>query len=138
MPAVRQSMRKIREVLRLRHECGLSKRQIAPVVGIGTTTVFGCSGPANLWSGNEVHAAAPFLLPASADARPHPRASSSAPCPDLENKSSSLTDRLPATPFAGTIGAIRCLFSFCSDRDRFAAAWLTEARSNGRTRRGTR
>jgi len=33
-------MRKIREVLRLHHECGLSKRQIAPVVGIGTTTVF--------------------------------------------------------------------------------------------------
>ena len=40
MPAVRQSMRKIREVLRLHHECGLSKRQIAPIVGIGTTTVF--------------------------------------------------------------------------------------------------
>ncbi len=40
MPAARQSMRKIREVLRLHHECGLSKRQIAPIVGIGITTVF--------------------------------------------------------------------------------------------------
>ena len=39
-------MRKIREVLRLHHGCGLSKRQIAPIVGIGTTTVFDYSARA--------------------------------------------------------------------------------------------
>jgi transposase len=32
-------MRKIREVLRLHHACGLSKRKIAPLVGIGPTAV---------------------------------------------------------------------------------------------------
>ena len=37
MPAARVAMRKIREVLRLHHACGLSKRKIAPLVGIGPT-----------------------------------------------------------------------------------------------------
>ncbi len=35
MPAARVAMRKIREVLRLHHVCGLSKRRIAPLIGIG-------------------------------------------------------------------------------------------------------
>ena len=39
MPAARLAMRKIREVLRLHHACGLSKRKIAPLVGIGPTAV---------------------------------------------------------------------------------------------------
>ena len=39
MPATRVAMRKIKEVLRLHHACGLSKRKIAPLVGIGPTAV---------------------------------------------------------------------------------------------------
>ncbi len=39
MPTERLSMRKVREVLRLKFACGLSKRQIAAAVGIGATTV---------------------------------------------------------------------------------------------------
>lgn len=39
MPAARLSMRKVREVLRLKHACGASDRLIAQLVGIGRTTV---------------------------------------------------------------------------------------------------
>src|SRR4051812_26381887 len=39
MPAERLSMRKAREVLRLKHACGASVRTIARSVGIGHTTV---------------------------------------------------------------------------------------------------
>ncbi|HTR17018.1 MAG TPA: IS21 family transposase [Acetobacteraceae bacterium] len=39
MPAERLSMRKVREVLRLRHACGASVRTIARAVGVGHTTV---------------------------------------------------------------------------------------------------
>ena len=39
MPAERVAMRKIREVLRLHFACGLSKRRIAPLVGVGPSTV---------------------------------------------------------------------------------------------------
>jgi transposase len=39
MPAERLSMRKVREVLRLRHACGASVRTIAQSVGVGRTTV---------------------------------------------------------------------------------------------------
>ena len=39
MPTVRIAMRKIRDVLRLHYENGLSKRRIAPRVGLGVTTV---------------------------------------------------------------------------------------------------
>src|SRR5947209_20521768 len=39
MPAERLSMRKVREVLRLRYGCGASERVIARSVGIGRTTV---------------------------------------------------------------------------------------------------
>ena len=39
MPAARVAMRKIREVLRLHHACGLSKRKIAPLVRVGPTAV---------------------------------------------------------------------------------------------------
>ena len=39
MPAERLSMRKVREVLRLRHACGASVRTIALSVGVGHTTV---------------------------------------------------------------------------------------------------
>ena len=39
MPAARLSMRKVREVLRLKHACGASDRLIAQSVGIGRTTV---------------------------------------------------------------------------------------------------
>ena len=35
MPAERAPMRKVREVLRLRHAMGVSERQIAVTVGIG-------------------------------------------------------------------------------------------------------
>ena len=41
MPTERLSMRKIREVLRLRFVCGLSKRQIAAAVAISTTAAGG-------------------------------------------------------------------------------------------------
>ncbi|MBV9622494.1 MAG: helix-turn-helix domain-containing protein, partial [Acidobacteria bacterium] len=39
MPARRMSMRKIKEVLRLRLELGLGQRQIARSCGIGLSTV---------------------------------------------------------------------------------------------------
>lgn len=39
MPAERLSMRKVREVLRLKYACGASVRTIARGVGIGHTTV---------------------------------------------------------------------------------------------------
>jgi transposase len=39
MPAERLPMRKVREVLRLKHACGASDRLIAQSVGIGRTTV---------------------------------------------------------------------------------------------------
>ena len=39
MPGERLSMRKAREVLRLRHACGASVRTIARSVGVGYTTV---------------------------------------------------------------------------------------------------
>ena len=39
MPAERLSMRKVREVLRLKHACGASVRMIARSVGVGHTTV---------------------------------------------------------------------------------------------------
>jgi transposase len=41
MPAERAPMRKIREVLRLRHACGLSDRRIALAVGLSRATVKG-------------------------------------------------------------------------------------------------
>src|SRR5215471_7633293 len=40
MPRERLSMRKIREVLRLRLQCGLSKRQIAASCSVGLGTVY--------------------------------------------------------------------------------------------------
>src|SRR5829696_10015852 len=39
MPAERLSMRKVREVLRLRHTLGMSLRQISEATGIGKTVV---------------------------------------------------------------------------------------------------
>ena len=39
MPAERAPMRKVREVLRLRHALGLSERQIAVSVGVSRSTV---------------------------------------------------------------------------------------------------
>src|SRR5436309_14334093 len=39
MPAERLSMRKVREVLRLRHALGLSFRQISEATGVGKTVV---------------------------------------------------------------------------------------------------
>jgi transposase len=42
MSARRVSVRKIREMLRLLWECGLSQRQVAGCCGIGKTTVADC------------------------------------------------------------------------------------------------
>ena len=39
MPAERAPMRKVREVLRLRHALGVSERQIAVTVGVSRSTV---------------------------------------------------------------------------------------------------
>src|ERR1700752_1753525 len=39
MPAERASMRKVREVLRLRHALGVSERQIAVTIGVSRSTV---------------------------------------------------------------------------------------------------
>jgi DNA-binding transcriptional regulator LsrR (DeoR family) len=39
MPAERAPMRKVREVLRLRHAIGVSERQIAVTVGVSRSTV---------------------------------------------------------------------------------------------------
>jgi transposase len=46
MSARRVSVRKIRELLRLKWECGLSQRQVAGCCGIGKTTVLDCLGRA--------------------------------------------------------------------------------------------
>lgn len=46
MPARRVQMRKIREVLRLLWECGLSQRQVAGCCAIGKTTVVECASRA--------------------------------------------------------------------------------------------
>jgi hypothetical protein len=42
MPAKRLSMRKIREILRLRHDCGLSNRAIARGIPASPSTVSDC------------------------------------------------------------------------------------------------
>ena len=39
MPAERAPMRKVREVLRLRHALGVSERQIAVAIGVSRSTV---------------------------------------------------------------------------------------------------
>jgi hypothetical protein len=39
MPAERAPMRKVREVLRLRHALGVSERQIAVTIGVSRSTV---------------------------------------------------------------------------------------------------
>lgn len=39
MPAKRVSMCQIRELLRLKHGCGMSNRQIGDALGMGRTTV---------------------------------------------------------------------------------------------------
>ena len=39
MPAERVSMRRIREILRLKHEAGVSDRQIARSLGLARSTV---------------------------------------------------------------------------------------------------
>ena len=39
MPKMRVSMRKVREVLRLTHELGLSDRQVSKATGVGKTAV---------------------------------------------------------------------------------------------------
>ena len=39
MPAKRVPMRQIRELLRLKHACGMSNRQIGDALGMGRTTV---------------------------------------------------------------------------------------------------
>ena len=45
MPAERAPMRKVREVLRLRHALGVSERQIAITVGVSrSTSVSICGG----------------------------------------------------------------------------------------------
>src|SRR4051812_21474735 len=42
MPAERVSMRRVREILRLKHECGASLRAIAVAVGVARSTVQLC------------------------------------------------------------------------------------------------
>jgi hypothetical protein len=42
MAGIRMSMRKIREVLRLTHELGLSVREVRDATGVGKTAVCGC------------------------------------------------------------------------------------------------
>src|SRR4051812_15406833 len=39
MPAERMSMRRVREILRLKHECGVAERAIAQSLGIARSTV---------------------------------------------------------------------------------------------------
>ena len=46
MPARRVNVRKIREILRLLWECGLSQRQVAGCCAIGKTTVVDCAARA--------------------------------------------------------------------------------------------
>lgn len=46
MPARRVSVRKLREILRLLWDCGLSQRQVAVCCGIGKTTVVECAARA--------------------------------------------------------------------------------------------
>lgn len=94
-------MRKIREVLRLHHGCGLSKRQIAPIVGIGTTTVFdylsrarraGLSWP--LAEGLCDEGLERLLFPASAGRSTEPRAQPDWPTIHRELRRKSVTLRL--------------------------------------------
>ena len=50
MPAERLSMRKVREVLRLRHALGLSYREISEALGVGKPRLVRlCAAPR--WSG---------------------------------------------------------------------------------------
>jgi hypothetical protein len=42
MPAERMSMRRVREILRLKHECGASNRAIAVATGVARGTVRLC------------------------------------------------------------------------------------------------
>jgi hypothetical protein len=44
MAGMRMSMRKIREVLRLTHELGLSVRQVREATGVGKTGPFSSAG----------------------------------------------------------------------------------------------
>jgi hypothetical protein len=46
MPARRVNMRKIREVLRLLWDCGLSQRQVSACCAVGKTTVSDCASRA--------------------------------------------------------------------------------------------
>lgn len=48
MPAERAPMRNVREVLRLKHACGVSDRRIAKAVGIARSTVADCLGRAKV------------------------------------------------------------------------------------------
>jgi transposase len=48
MPAERAPMRNVREVLRLKHACGISERRIAKAVGIARSTVADCLGRARV------------------------------------------------------------------------------------------
>lgn len=50
MPAERLPMRKVREVLRLRHACGVSERLIAQSLGIGRTSVASICGAPRCWA----------------------------------------------------------------------------------------
>ncbi len=98
---MRQSKRKIREVLRLHHECNLSKRQIAPIVGIGTTTVFdylaragqvGLSWPLPKGIGDEELER--LLFPSSARQSPEQRAQPDWPSIHREGRRKGITLRL--------------------------------------------
>ena len=53
MPARRLLMRKIREVLRLRHEQGLSHQAVARVcaIGVGTVNRYGCGSSSSTAQG---------------------------------------------------------------------------------------
>ena len=48
MPAERAPRQKIREVPRLKHDCGMSERQIAKAVGMARSTVADCLGRARV------------------------------------------------------------------------------------------
>ena len=48
MPAKRAPMRNVREVLRLKHACGVSDHRIAKAVGIARSTVADCLGRAKV------------------------------------------------------------------------------------------
>jgi hypothetical protein len=52
MPAERVSMRRVREILRLKHACGASDRAIARSLGVARSTVVWIgaeAGPTPLW-----------------------------------------------------------------------------------------